>query len=428
MAKEPGLEASLWSATAEPAPDAPPLDGDARADVAIVGAGFTGCSAALHLAERGARVLTLEASEVGWGGSGRNMGLVNAGLWLDPDEVERRVGPAFGPRLVEVLGRAPELVASLIERLGIACDVVRKGVIRAGHSPAGFAALEGHAAQWRGRGANVEILDRDRTAEMLGTPRYHGAIIDHRSFAIQPLSYARGLARAARSAGARIHGRTRVGALSRQGGTWRLATDRGAVTADSVILATNAYSLPFAGPNIRDSIVPIGCFAYATEPLSDNVRGLALPAGHAMYDSQPAMGFARLDRDNRLIFGSLGYLPRGGSEGRRSWPSRTLRALFPDLPEQRLEFEWAGTIGFTTDHIPRYHEPGPGLYAACGYNGRGIAPGTMWGKMLAERALGGRAEDMPLPVTTLRPTALRGLRIALYESAFRAYRLRSLFD
>src|SRR5262249_28275986 len=159
--------------------------------------GFTGCSAALHLAEKGTSVVVLEAEEVGWGGSGRNAGFVNAGLWLDPSDVMRLVGPEHGTRLLEDLGRAPELVASLIAKHGIDCDAVRKGVLRGAHSRRAMKGLAEHARQWQERGANVELLDQEGFARLSGSQHYVGGIIDHRSFSVQPLSYARGLARAA---------------------------------------------------------------------------------------------------------------------------------------------------------------------------------------------------------------------------------------
>ncbi len=427
MPNEPGLDASLWHATAAPAPEAPPLAGDRRSDVAIVGAGFTGCSAALHLAENGTKVTVLEAEQIGWGGSGRNAGFVNAGMWLDPSEVQRLVGPEHGKRILDDLGHAPELVASLIAKHRIDCDAVKKGVLRGAHSRAAMKGLAEHARQWRELGANVEVLDRARFAALSGSAHYVGGIVDHRSFSVQPLSYARGLARAAIAAGATIHTRTRVTAIEPAGKQWRLKTATGTVTADRVIIATESYS-DGLWPGMRETLIPIGCYAYATEPLGENVRRSILPEGNGLYDAQPAMVFSRFDRTHRLIVGSLGYLPRGDAEDARAWPHRTMRYLFPQLGEQKLSFRWAGTIGFTTDHIPRVHEPAPGVHITFGYNGRGIAPGTMWGKKLAERVTGAPASVFPLPVSAIAPAPLRGIRTALFEAGFRAYRLRSLFQ
>ena len=422
--REPGLDAALWAATAPPPLRAPPLVGELQADVVVVGAGITGASAALHLAERGVRVLALEAREVGWGASGRNIGHVLPGLWIDPDTIERRLGPEYGPRLVAALGAAPAGVYALIARHGIECDLVRKGVVRAADSERGLRGLRSQAAQWQRRGAPVELVDRDRAAALLGTERYRGAMIEHRSATIQPLSYVRGLARAAIAAGADLHEGTPVTRLARRDGRWRVETPGGAVAAEAVVLATNTYSDEL-WPGIRPSLIPGGCFAYATQPLGENVARTVLPAGHPMYDTQPVMTFARKDRDDRLILGSLGYLPRRGAG---AWADRVVGRLFPQLGDLAWSFRWAGSLGFTTEDLPRLHEPAPGLHVILGYNGRGIAQGTFWGRVLAARLADPEGTELPLPVTPVRPVRGRRLWMLAFDAAFRAYRLRSLLD
>lgn len=416
MAREPGLEAALWAATASGEGAYPPLEGERRAEVAVIGGGFTGCSAALHLASKGVDAVVLEAAEIGWGGSGRNSGFVNAGLWLDPDEVIRRVGTDYGPRIIAAFNTNTELVFDLVDKYDIDCDLDGKGVIRAAHSERAFRALEGHVRQWTDLGAPIDLLDRAQVAEMLGTDRFAGGLVDHRSSSIQPLSYVRGLARAAAEEGAAIHCGTRVSGLKREGDAWRVSTANGSVVAKSVIAATNAYSDDF-WPGLRQSTTSVGCFGYVTEPLGENVRHTVLPAGHSVYSTHSVICWIRLDRDHRLVVGSLGYLPGPG------WADHMVRWLFPQLDAPRWERKWAGTIGFTPDHIPRLHEPAPGLHVALGYNGRGIAPGTFWGKALAEWATGMPATELPLPVTPVRPIPFNGLREVAYEMAFRAYRL-----
>ncbi|MBT6116360.1 MAG: FAD-binding oxidoreductase [Rhodospirillaceae bacterium] len=428
LRRDPSLHDSLWHATAAPAPETTPFEGEAQADVAIIGGGFTGCSTALHLALTGKSVILLEAKEFGWGGSGRNMGLVNAGSWLDPEEVIRRAGPVHGQRMLDGLNDAPQTVFDLVERYGIECDLVRKGVIKAAHNRRGFKALEEHARQWQARGANVELFNAGRAEELLGTKRYLGGIIDHRSAAIQPLSYVRGLASAAQTEGARLHTASPVTRLERRGETWRVSTARGVVTAGHVVLATNAYSDDL-WPGVKQSVTPIGCYAFASEPLGENIRESILPGGHAMYDVQPVMNFARKDRDQRLMVGSLGYLPRANPGRSSAWVNRMLRRLFPQLDGISWSYKWAGTIGFTPDHLPRLHEPAENLIMTLGYNGRGIAPGTFWGQQITARIVDGKPlADMPLPVTPVRPIRRRVLWQAFYESAFSAYRLRNLIE
>jgi glycine/D-amino acid oxidase-like deaminating enzyme len=425
MAREPALSASLWAASAPPAAETPPLDGDTTADVVIIGGGFTGCSTALHLALEGVCAILLEAEESGQGGSGRNAGLVNAGLWLDPEEVVRRAGAVHGQRIVDGLDVAPMRVYEIVERYGIDCDLVRKGVIKGAHSPAGMRELEEHARQWQARGADVEVVDKARVAEMTGIATLHGGIIDHRSASIQPLSYVRGLARAALTEGARLHTGTRVTKLEQAGDGWRVTTPGGTVTAGSVVLATNAYS-DGLWPGVKESTIPIGAYLYASEPMGENMRRTVLPAGHGMYDSQKVVAFSRLDRDHRLLIGSLGYSPRSNPERASAWAGRFLDQRFPQMRGTKWSYSWAGTIGFTPDHLPRLHEPAPGLHIPLGYNGRGIAPGTFWGRILAARITGTPAEEMPLPVTAVRPVRGRALWTAFYEAAFSAYRLRNM--
>jgi glycine/D-amino acid oxidase-like deaminating enzyme len=425
MLKEPGLADSLWYSTAGPSPEAPLFTGNAVADVAIIGGGYTGCSAALHLARLGKSVIVLEAKEFGWGGSGRNAGMVNAGLWLDPNVVIARLGTTYGERLMDGLNHAPKLVFDIVERYGIDCDLVRKGVIKAAHNRGGLKAVQEHVRQWRSRGADIELFDAARAQQLLGTDYYLGGLIDHRSATIQPLSYARGLARAAQQEGAKLHSSSPALGLESTADGWQVSTQSGAVRAEHVILATNVYSDKL-WPGVRESTVPVGAFFYATEPLGENIRTSVLPAGHSMYDTKPVMTFARFDREHRLLIGSLGGLPSSDPTRPNTWVNRLRRQLFPQLEDTRWSHKWSGSIGFTPDHVPRLHEPATNLYVTLGYNGRGIAPGTFWGKQLAERIAAGRsAEDMPLPVTALRPIAGRTLRKWFYRSAFWASRLRS---
>jgi glycine/D-amino acid oxidase-like deaminating enzyme len=285
-------------------------------------------------------------------------------------------------------------------------------------------AAEEHARQWRSRGANIEFFDATRAQQLLGTDQYVGGIIDHRSGTIQPLSYVRGLALAAQREGAKLHTSSPVITLSPTDTSWRVSTQGGVVLAEHVVLATNVYSDDL-WPGIRESTVPVGAFFYATEPLGENIRTSILPAGHAVYDTKPVMTFTRMDRDHRLLIGSLGALPASDPAEHDAWVNRLRRQLFPQLEDTQWSHRWSGSIGFTPDHIPRLHEPAKNLYVTLGYNGRGIAPGTFWGKQLAERIAGERtAEDMALPVTNIRPIVGRSLRKWFYQSAFWASRLK----
>jgi hypothetical protein len=221
----------LWEASAPPAPVTSALAGAVRADVAIVGAGYTGCSAALHLALGGASALVLDAAEIGFGGAGRNVGLVNAGLWVMPDTVPALLGEERGERLIAQLGAAPGLVFDLIARHDIACEAVRAGTLHCGVGRQGAAELAERARQWQRRGVAVELHEGAAAARLTGSAAYPAVLRDPRAGTIQPLAYARGLAAAAIRHGARIHTRSPAVACEDLGQEWRITTPGGTVTA-----------------------------------------------------------------------------------------------------------------------------------------------------------------------------------------------------
>lgn len=215
MAEPFPLAPSLWATTAAPAPDTPPLAESGTADVVIVGGGFCGLSTALHLAERGIRPVVLEAREVGYGGSGRNGGQVIPGLKYDPADLVARFGRERGERLARFAGGTADVVFDLIARHGMDVPHRRAGWIQGAHTETGLAEVERRAAQWADLGAPTRVLDKAEAERLLGTGRYRGGWLDGRGGAIQPLSYARGLARAALKAGASIHGASPVTSLER---------------------------------------------------------------------------------------------------------------------------------------------------------------------------------------------------------------------
>lgn len=408
----------LWAATAPEAPETVPLRIEARADIAVIGAGFTGLSAALHLAESGADVAVVEANEIGFGGSGRNAGLVNAGLWLPLPEMVARLGAEAGERLIRDLGEAPGIVFDLIARHRIDCEAVRAGTLHLAHSVAGRRMLEARCAEWARRGAPVEILDTAAAAEATGARGYHGALLDRRAGTIQPLAYCRGLARAAIAAGARVFTGSPVTGLARTNGAWRLATPEGALAADRVLIATGAYGEGAA--EARHATVPYFYFQCATKPLSHNLLAEILTGRQGAWDTHPVLKSFRLDAANRLVFGSVGRLDTGGSV-HRDWARRGLRALFPNVPEGEWTHAWYGRIGMTRDHLPRLVAPAPGLLAIYGYNGRGIGPGTAFGRALARHLLSGDPADLPFPLTPTPREPFRALRGLAIEAGARLY-------
>jgi glycine/D-amino acid oxidase-like deaminating enzyme len=398
--------ANLYLETAERAEPVMPLAGDRKADVVVIGGGYTGLSTALHLAERGTDVVLLEACEPGWGASGRNGGQVNPGLKHDPDTVERDVGGELGARLVAFAGGAPAFVFALIERLGIPCEARRCGTLRAARHPKHVARVRISAEQYARRGAPVEFLDPAAVARATGTAQYQGALLDRRGGALNPLSYARGLARAASRAGAAVHGGTRVSGIERSGAAWRVRTSGGQVSCTQVVLATNGYT-DALWPKLSRTIVPVFGAIAASEPLPAGLARDLLPGRQVVYESGAVTVYYRLDDGQRLIIGGRGPMREIQSAADIPHILKYARRLWPALATVRFTHGWGGRLGFTADQYPHVHEPAGGVIACLGYCGRGVAMGTALGAALADRILGNTSE-FPLPVTPVQPIPFHG--------------------
>lgn len=409
------LPPSLWAATAPPAPPTPPLEESITTDVAIVGGGFTGLSTALHLAEAGVRACVVEASEPGWGASGCNGGQVNPTLKHDPDELLRLLGAKQGEPLIEAMNRSGDVVFGLIERYGIDCQPVRRGWLQVAHSPQAVSGLHARAEQWRQRGVKTELLDRAEVARRVGSDAFAGGWLDPRAGGIQPLGFTRGLARAAISLGARVHGHTLATGLQRVNGRWNLHTAGGAtVNAERVLLATNGYTGDL-WPRLEQTMLAANSFMVATEPLNGAAAHGILPGGETSSNTQRLLLYFRRDAQGRLLMGGRGHFADPTGPGDFRHLERSVELLFPRLGPVKYEYRWAGRVAITRDFMPHVHEPAPGLTMALGYNGRGIATATAMGKHLAAR-MTGSTEPFPFPITPIRPIPLHGLQ-RLYVAA-----------
>jgi glycine/D-amino acid oxidase-like deaminating enzyme len=402
------LPSSLYADTAVPAPDTPPLDGDRRASVAVVGGGFTGLSAALHLAGRGVDVVVLEANEPGWGASGRNGGQVNPGLKHDPDRVEADFGPDLGRRMVALSGNAPNFVFDLIQRHQISCAALQSGTLRSAISRKGGVEVRASAEQWMRRDAPVSVLERGEITTATGTDRYQAAMLDRRGGQLNPLSYARGLARAAMRQGAAVHGGTQVRKARKTPGGWQLETAHGTVMADKMILATNGYT-DNLWPGLRRSLVPLFSAIAATEPLPETLVQSIMPSRSSLYEIGNITVYYRIGTDNRLLMG-------GRSVQRDVTAPETLRylmdyavRLWPALRETRWTHGWSGQLAYTADHYPHIHEPDENVLVCLGYNGRGVAMSSAMGPELARRIIGGKTAEIDMPLTTIREMPFHGL-------------------
>jgi glycine/D-amino acid oxidase-like deaminating enzyme len=396
---------SLWYATAAPGPRCDALEGQARADVAIVGAGILGLSTALHLAEAGAKVVVVEAREPGYGASGRNGGfVVPAFPVLDPDMVRRRLGPEQGEALARMVGESADLVFALIRRHAIDCDAVQAGWM----SPTPMSALtpriESRVRQWQALGRPARALDADEVARMTGIGGYRAALFDPTGGHLNPLAYVRGLARAAQAAGVRIHGDSpvlRIVPASR----WRIETARGSVTAEHVLVCTNAspsLAAPDGGRAAARSVVPLNIYQAATVPLPDAVGAAVMPSNAALSDMRRNLFTVHAARD-RLITGAMAMLQPGALGRLPRLMERRMKAHFPTLATAPMEFVWHGTASITPDFLPRLFALGPGLIAPVACNGRGIGLTTALGAALAAWLRAPGQTTLPLSLVAPKP-------------------------
>jgi glycine/D-amino acid oxidase-like deaminating enzyme len=414
--RQPPLPRSPWTERAPAAPETPPLEGEAEADVAIVGGGFTGLSTALHLAGRGVSVALLEAMEPGYGASGRNGGQVIAGLKLTPDELRARFGAERGEAIAAFAGAAPDVIFELIERHRIECDAVRGGWLQGIHARAALPAAEDRLRQAEARGWPVELLDAKATARLTGSEGYAAGLLDRRGGTLNPLAYARGLARAALGAGARLHARTPALSLERRGGRWRITTPAGAVTAERVLLATNAYSGDL-WPGLRRSVIPAFSYQVATAPMGGNLRRRIMPGGLGLSDTRRVLSYCRQDPDGRLLVGGRGRFRESQDRADYAPVIARLKRLFPEAGELAIDHFWGGKVALTLDHTPHIAEPAPGLAVAAGFNGRGVALTSAVGRAMADHLTGTPLGELPLPVRPMRPIPFHGLRIPAMAGA-----------
>jgi len=357
------LAGKVYDIRSDGAPVTAALPGHREADLAVIGGGFTGLSAALHAAEAGANVVLLEANEIGWGASGRNFGQVVPYLRHEPAHALRYFGPDFGNRLVAAAASTPDLVFGLIEQYNIACEPRREGLLFAAHSPRALRQLAERKRFWESRGVALSLNDRAGTSALIGGGAYFGSLLDPRGGTINPLGFARGLARAAIAAGAAIHTHSNVTELKKTHDRWLLKTQAGSVRAKSAVIATNAYS-DGLWPGLQQSIVPVRIHQLASAPIGENLRGTILPGGHALTDTRRMASGVRLHADGRLHVSADGPRFSRREAADETGASARLLQLFPQLGSITWNYSWSGWVAMTPEEYPRLHQLAPSLFAA----------------------------------------------------------------
>lgn len=414
--------ACLWTEQALPPPGlgADPLP--EKADVAIIGGGYTGLWAARELARLGARPVVLEAQAIGWGASSRNGGKALVGLKPGPQALFRRFGPRLGRDLWQASVDGIARVEALVRDEQIDCDFARCGSFFAASKPAHYEAMC-RETDWMGRELGYERhnVSRDAMREEIGTQTYYGGVIDAPSAGLHPAKYVVGLARAASRAGASLCAFTDVRVIARNNGSFIVSTGKGPIRARDVLVATNGYTDGLAR-GIRRRVVPIGSYIIATAPLPASLRKELSPRGRMFYDSKWFLNYFRLTPDGRMLFGGRTCLSTDQDlrESARLLKKAMVRT-FPALSDVDVTHSWSGHLGLTFDTLPHLGRV-DGIHYALGYSGHGVAVSSVLGAHAAE-LLAGRREtspflDIPHPTRFFywgrpwfRPILAAGLRV-----------------
>ncbi len=400
------LEPSLWYATAAPAPETSALQGTVNTDVCVVGAGYTGLSTALHLAEQGVGTIVLEAEQIGFGGSGRNAGHCTPTFhFYDFPKVRRMLGEPYAERLIRRQTNAANLVFDLIRRYEIDCEGMQNGYVQAAHAPSMMEKLAAKQRAYAEVGKKTRLLDKAEAERLTGSPRYYGAWFHPEGGHLNPLGYARGLARAALS-------------IKPQGTRWRVETKDGAVLAEKVVCGTGAYTTNF-WPGLERSFTILSVAVLATQPLSSNLRKVIAPENNTVVETRGDPMIFKYNKEGRLVT-SVFVEGRRGSDlaYTKELTATKLKWILPQLGEIDWQYYWFGDVDMQPRTIPRLFELAPGIVASLGYSGRGVPTGTVMGTVLAEWAMGKPVSELALKPEPLAPAPLY-MKIA--PRAFLAY-------
>jgi gamma-glutamylputrescine oxidase len=405
--------ASLWAHTAEPARQLPSLSGDLQADVVIIGAGYTGLSAAHHIAKSGLQPIVLEANQPGWGASGRNGGVVTAKFRLSFRDIDAAHGRAMARRMYEIAHQSVDIVEELVSEFGIAAArLTRSGQVKAAHNHATLQAAVDEA-EWMKREMGddeVRVLDAHQVRDETGSGVFVGGVLNPTSGGIHPLNYLRGLVEGLSRQGVAIFQDTPVLSLRRESGGVVAETPRGRVRAKQAIIATNSYSdLTPATRHLQRTLIPFRSAIIATEPLPRNLAGRLMPTGRTYTETKRMMRWFRMD-DNRVVFGGRGAFGKQDSEAAFGALQKAMIGIFPELADLSLAFKWSGLVAMTLDSVPHIGSLDDRTLFSMGYNGAGVAMSSLMGRYLAAFIRGEKPDAGLLDASRLKTIPFYPLR------------------
>lgn len=367
-----------------------------KVDVAVIGGGYTGLSAARTLAKSGLKVAVLEANTIGWGASSRNGGMVLSGLKLDMRTVMKKYGREIARRLFQASLESIDTVERIVQEESIDCGFRRTGHLLAANKPGHYDTLK-EEVEFMAKEFNhpVRLISRENQRTEMGTDIYYGALLDECSGGLNPAQYVAGLAGAAQKAGAALHARARVTRLERSGSRFLVETERGTLNTGSVLVATSGYTGSVT-KQLQKKIIPIGSFIIATGKLSEELVQELIPGQRMIFDYKHYLNYFRL-WDDRLIFGGrAAFFPETSSTVQSSAEilRREMVQVYPQLKDVNVEYVWGGTLDFAFDMMTHVGET-DGLYYSLGYAGHGVAMATYLGKTVAEAMLKGNLKEHP---------------------------------
>lgn len=374
---------SYYAASANHAPAYGALDGEIEADVCVIGAGYTGLSSALHLAEQGYKVVVLEAERVGWGASGRNGGHVGVGQRKGQEDLEKMLGLETAKSLWDMGIEAVQLVESLIHKHDIQCDL-KRGIMHLAAKPSHDAGLKEEVELLNERYGydQIRYAEKEEVRSLVGSERYSGGQIDSGSLHLHPLNFALGLAAAAEKAGVQFFEHSRVTSYT-GGNPCVVNTAKGRVRARNVLLACNGY-LGNLEPRMAGRIMPINNFVLATEPLPEDLARELIANDYALQDTLFVINYWKLSGDNRLVFGGGENYTSRFPQDIRAFVRKYMLEVYPQLADTRIDYGWGGTLAITLNRMPSIGRLEPNVYYSQGYSGHGVPTATFAGKIISE--------------------------------------------